>query len=141
MVCLGALDHVIHLTSMLHVGNLMHISVLGEHLIIINSQKVAEELLEKRSRNYSDRPEIPVMHMYDPCSPRDSKSCFDRNGWQVNMGLKHYGNEWRRDRRVLHQRLRREVASSLHPLEVARARTLLHDLLRAPDDFRYHFEL
>ncbi|KAG5645608.1 hypothetical protein DXG03_005746 [Asterophora parasitica] len=107
-------------------GDLMYINVLGAHLVIINSEEIADELVEKRSSNYNDRPDIAVMNM---------------NGWEVNMGLKHYGNEWRRDRRVLHQRFRREAASSLHPLELAKSRALLQNVLRDPKDFEGHFKL
>ncbi|KAH0589273.1 hypothetical protein H2248_005036 [Termitomyces sp. 'cryptogamus'] len=107
-------------------GDLIHINVLGVHLIIINSEDIANELIEKRSSNYNDRPEITVMTM---------------NGWEVNMGLKHYGNEWRRDRRVLHQRFRREAAAELYPLELAKSRALLQNMLRDPNDFEGHFKL
>ncbi|KNZ77800.1 Cytochrome P450 1A1 [Termitomyces sp. J132] len=44
-------------------GDLIHINVLGVHLIIINSEDIANELIEKRSSNYNDRPEITVMTM------------------------------------------------------------------------------
>ncbi|KAG6861527.1 hypothetical protein C0995_015260 [Termitomyces sp. Mi166 len=107
-------------------GDLIYINVLGVRLVIINSEEVAEELVEKRSSNYNDRPEITVMTM---------------NGWEVNMGLKHYGNEWRRDRRVLHQRFRREAAAQLHPLELAKSRALLQNMLQDPKDFEGHFKL
>ncbi|KAG6817817.1 hypothetical protein H0H87_003225 [Tephrocybe sp. NHM501043] len=107
-------------------GDLIYINVLGVHLVIINSEEIADELVEKRSANYNDRPNIEVMNM---------------NGWEVNMGLKHYGNEWRRDRRVLHQRFRREAAYQLHPLELAKSRQLLQNVLRDPKDFEGHFKL
>ncbi len=37
-------------------GEMMYISALGKGLIIINSQRVAVDLLEKRSNIFSDRP-------------------------------------------------------------------------------------
>ncbi|KAJ7019331.1 cytochrome P450 [Mycena alexandri] len=86
-------------------GDIMHITILGAHIIVINSVEIATELLEKRSGNYSSRPDIPVMHM---------------NGWMMNMGLKGYNDEWRRDRRILHQRFRRDAAPSLYPIELAK---------------------
>jgi hypothetical protein len=33
----------------------LHVDVLGTHIVIINSVKAANELLEKRSSVYSDR--------------------------------------------------------------------------------------
>ena len=37
-------------------GDMMYISALGKGLLIINSQRVATDLLEKRSNIFSDRP-------------------------------------------------------------------------------------
>lgn len=36
-------------------GEVVHLDVLGQHLLVIGSIKVARDLLEKRSANYSDR--------------------------------------------------------------------------------------
>ena len=39
-----------------HLGSdLLHVDVLGTHIVVINSVKAANELLEKRSSVYSDR--------------------------------------------------------------------------------------
>ncbi|KAJ7627566.1 cytochrome P450 [Mycena polygramma] len=106
-------------------GDIMHITILGAHIIVINSAEVASEILEKRSGNYSSRPDIPVMHM---------------NGWMMNMGLKKYNDEWRKDRRILHQRFRPDAAPSLHPIELAKTQELLINLLETPNDFTTHFK-
>jgi len=34
----------------------MHVDVIGQSIIIINSSKIAKELMDKRSSIYSDRP-------------------------------------------------------------------------------------
>ncbi|KAJ6590626.1 cytochrome P450 [Mycena vulgaris] len=106
-------------------GDIMHVTILGAHIIVINSAEIATELLEKRSGNYSSRPDIPVMHM---------------NGWMMNMGLKGYNDEWRKDRRILHQRFRRDAAPTLHPIELAKTQELLINLLETPNDFTTHFK-
>ena len=36
-------------------GDVVHVNVLGQHLIFLNSEKAAIDLLEKRSAIYSDR--------------------------------------------------------------------------------------
>ncbi|KIK53485.1 hypothetical protein GYMLUDRAFT_250310 [Collybiopsis luxurians FD-317 M1] len=93
-------------------GDIMHLNILGQHLVIVSSEAVAKDLFEKRSANYSDRPEIG-----------------------------HYGDEWRRDRRVLHQKLRSQNAEELHPLELSKAHELLRNLLDSPMDFENHFQV
>lgn len=37
-------------------GDLIYTRLLGKDVLIINSEKVAKDLLENRSTNYSDRP-------------------------------------------------------------------------------------
>ena len=44
-------------------GDLLHFNVLGSHVIVVNSEEIANDLLEKRSGIYSDRPEMPLMDM------------------------------------------------------------------------------
>jgi len=38
----------------------MHLNVLGQPILVINSQKAAEDLLERRGNIYSDRPELVI---------------------------------------------------------------------------------
>jgi hypothetical protein len=45
-------------------GDLVTVRVLGQNIIIINSAKAAQELLGKRSYNFSDRPRIPILELY-----------------------------------------------------------------------------
>jgi len=36
----------------------MYTRLFGQEIIVINSEEIARDLLEHRSRNYSDRPDI-----------------------------------------------------------------------------------
>ena len=38
----------------------MYLNALGQHIVVMNSQKVAGDLLDRRSRIYSDRPRYIV---------------------------------------------------------------------------------
>ena len=42
-------------------GELLYLRLLNQEVIIINSEEVAKDLLERRSSNYSDRPRIVCM--------------------------------------------------------------------------------
>ena len=57
------------------------------------------------------------------------------------MGLKHYGDDWRKDRRIMHQRLRQEQTPALFPVQLARTKKLLHDLLNEEQKFERHFQV
>ena len=43
-------------------GDINHISVFGQHIVILNSIEACTDLLEKRSAKYSDRPRFPMMN-------------------------------------------------------------------------------
>lgn len=45
-------------------GEMMYVSVLGQGILVINSRRVAVDLLEKRSSIYSDRPHSIVLCDY-----------------------------------------------------------------------------
>lgn len=45
-------------------GDLVFVRLLGHEVVVINSQHVADALLEKRSRIYSDRPYIATLEPY-----------------------------------------------------------------------------
>jgi hypothetical protein len=47
--------------SYIYPGDIVHAQAFGNHILILNSVKVAMELLEKRARIYSDRPALPMI--------------------------------------------------------------------------------
>ena len=42
-----------------HTGDIIYASALGNHIVIVNSEKIAVDLCEKRSTIYSSKPRIP----------------------------------------------------------------------------------
>ncbi|OAX39032.1 hypothetical protein K503DRAFT_799959 [Rhizopogon vinicolor AM-OR11-026] len=44
-------------------GDILHIEVLGKHIIVLNSTKTATEILDKKSSVYSDRPVFPMAEL------------------------------------------------------------------------------
>ena len=45
------------------IGDVIHLSVLGKSIIVLNSEEAARELLDKRSAIYSDRPNFPAYQL------------------------------------------------------------------------------
>ena len=43
-------------------GDVVRVSAVGRHIIILNSITAAKDLLEQRSTIYSDRPYLPMIH-------------------------------------------------------------------------------
>jgi hypothetical protein len=44
---------------------MVYTRLFGQENIVINSEKIARDLLEHRSQNYSDRPEIATNELYE----------------------------------------------------------------------------
>ena len=45
-----------------HKGEVVHINVFGQDIIFLNSVRAANDLLDKRSAIYSDRPQLPLFN-------------------------------------------------------------------------------
>ncbi|EGN97597.1 hypothetical protein SERLA73DRAFT_75262 [Serpula lacrymans var. lacrymans S7.3] len=106
-------------------GDLIYTRLLSQDVVVINSEKVARDLLDKRSYNYSDRPLLVTTELF---------------GWMFNVALLRYGNGWRQHRRLMHDKLRSTAALTYRPLQMRKAHQLLVDLYEAPNDFVLHLQ-
>ncbi|KAG2368707.1 cytochrome P450 [Suillus spraguei] len=106
-------------------GNLVLVRLLGQKVISINSQDVAQALLDKRSEIYSDRPYLATAEQF---------------GWSaITFAFTGYGNEWRLSRRLFHQAFRSSSALKFRPLQMRRAREMIINLIDDPQHYFSHF--
>ncbi|KAH7912798.1 cytochrome P450 [Hygrophoropsis aurantiaca] len=106
-------------------GDLIYARFLNQDVIIINSEKVAKDLLEKRSQIYSDRPFIATLKPF---------------GWSFNFAFTPYGDEWRLARRLFHQTFRVDAAQGFRPMQLSKAHQLLINLIEDPASYIAHME-
>ncbi|EGO23228.1 hypothetical protein SERLADRAFT_439971 [Serpula lacrymans var. lacrymans S7.9] len=106
-------------------GDIIYCRMLNQDVIIINSEKVAKDLLEKRSSNYSDRPFLNTTEIF---------------GFMFNVLFLRYGDKWRQHRRLLHDKLRTATALSYRPSQMHKTHQLLIDMLETPENFAYHLQ-
>ncbi|KAB5589224.1 O-methylsterigmatocystin oxidoreductase [Ceratobasidium theobromae] len=104
-------------------SDIVHAEAFGRHIIVLNSIETAIDLLEKRSSNYSDRPELTMIS--------------DENlmGWGQNTVTRRYDDGWRRARRIIHQRFSKTAVEELWPIQEQEAQEFLQKLLA--DDSRF----
>ncbi|KAF8551832.1 cytochrome P450 [Imleria badia] len=105
-------------------GDLIYTRILGKDVIIINSEVVAKELLEIRSRNYSDHSTDVIIH--------------GRCGRDFSTVFMEYGDRWRLHRRFFHQTFRGEAVHRFMPLQHRKVCQLLRRFLDSPDRFSEH---
>jgi hypothetical protein len=70
------------------IGKIIHSRILGINLIIISSETIARELLDKRSANYSSRPVIRTNQLYT--LPLFIQSVLHPLTMQVWTGFQYY---------------------------------------------------
>ncbi|KAG1747256.1 cytochrome P450 [Suillus paluster] len=108
-------------------GGLVYSRLLNQEIIVINTEKVARDLLERRSNNYSDRPGI-------------MRLTNDFFGWSFNSVMVGYGDRWRLHRRLFHQAFRPEASFAYQPMQLRKARELLTNLFEDPVNWRAHVQ-
>ncbi|KAF9463431.1 cytochrome P450 [Collybia nuda] len=106
-------------------GDITSVNVFGQTLIILNSAKVATEMLEKKSSIYSDRPTLQMGG--------------ELVGWKNALVFIPYGDRFRRFRRYIHQAMGNNGAVSQYlPLEEIEAHRFLRRVLDEPEDLSLH---
>ncbi|KAH9889803.1 cytochrome P450 [Cubamyces lactineus] len=104
-------------------GDLVYLNILGNHLIIVGSARLVTELLEKRSRNTSDRPFIPVAPLV---------------GNDAAFSIMPYGQQWRDHRRAFWQIFHPAATRGYREIQSEKLRTFLAALLNSPQNFQQH---
>lgn len=109
----------------LYAGDMSHISILGQHIVVLNSVKTSIDMLDKKSSVYSDR---PVYHMGGELS-----------GFKDKVPLLPYGDRLRWNRKNFHRIIGSPAAvKAYHPIEEIEAHRFLKRVLANPKGLRGH---
>ncbi|PCH43261.1 cytochrome P450 [Wolfiporia cocos MD-104 SS10] len=108
-------------------GDLVFAQLFQSKAIIVNSLRVAQDLLERRSAVASDRPPMSLLN--------------DVLGWDSDFGFMRYGERWRMHRKWTHLAFETQAAlQSYAPIQYRERAKLLSALLKHPKDYREHIE-
>lgn len=122
----------------------MYLNVAGQPTLILNTQKAAADLLDRRAATYSGRPRLIVGHelmcgglffAFEPHNERYAYAPDEHDACQMLISAR-----WRRQRRVVHEGFNKSAASRFHDAEAEDAVRLALALVQEPNDFRalYH---
>ncbi|KAG0700290.1 cytochrome P450 [Suillus ampliporus] len=106
--------------------DVVYTKLFGQDNIVINSEEIARDLLEHRSHNYSDRPEIATNELF---------------GVDYTTAFMRYSSRWRLQRKILQQTFRQDIVPNFRPMQVAKTHELLLNLLEDPLDYPKHLEV
>ncbi|GJE98984.1 cytochrome P450 [Phanerochaete sordida] len=104
-------------------SDVVHYQILGTNFVVINSAEAADDLFERRSNNFSDRPAFTMVQL---------------TGWRRTFGVMQYGDEWRTHRRLFHQYFRAPIVPAYHHSSAMAVQDLLRSLRRTPDQWMQH---
>jgi cytochrome P450 len=121
----------------------VYLNIFGRPLVIINSHKVAVDLLEKRSRIYSGRPVSKMVKLYEllPLEKRTSDPIHCSSGMGDALFFSTYNDRLKRLRRALARALSSDVVKrDFRPLMEIEIRDCMEDMLLNPSDFDKHLK-
>ncbi|KAF8342442.1 cytochrome P450, partial [Amanita rubescens] len=102
-------------------SDIIHMSAFGKHIVVLHKMEDINELMEKRSAIYSNRPYIPATELL---------------GIDTITIVIPYGAEWRKHRNFLHEGLRKEQMPLYEGTHTDQVRLMIDQLLDNPNDFR-----
>ncbi|TFK47996.1 cytochrome P450 [Heliocybe sulcata] len=108
-------------------GDIVHVSVFGQPMIVLNSLEAIKAAFDKKPGIYSDRPRMVMMN--------------ELLGWDHNVVTMRYGPAWRDIRRDFNQHFRQGAVYRYHPIFLRQLRKLLADILAQPEEILEHLSL
>ncbi|KAI1765031.1 cytochrome P450 [Hypoxylon sp. FL1150] len=99
-------------------SDVVYFNVLGNHMVVLNTQKAANELLDKRGANYQDRPRFVL---------------FDVMGWGLTLTFLPYGPRFRLHRSVLQTGFTKTAITNYRPIQEDEARQVVVRILKRPE--------
>ncbi|KAJ3554446.1 hypothetical protein NM688_g3107 [Phlebia brevispora] len=107
--------------------DVVFLKVFGNPMVVINSFRAANELLDKKGAIYSSRPRLVMIN--------------ELMGWSWNLILMAYGREFLGYRKIVQQYFQPQMVSKFHhPVMRREVGTLLYNLLITPEDFAHHLK-
>ncbi|KAI9439111.1 cytochrome P450 [Lactarius indigo] len=88
-------------------GDVFYLNAAGQPIVVLNTQKAAADLLDRRAANYSDRPRSIVA---------GEILCGG-----LAIGFQNYGPLWRRMRKAIHEGLSKSAAESFKAAQLNEA--------------------
>lgn len=102
-------------------SDVIHVQVLGKHMICLNSIKAATDLLDRRGANYCDRPRFTL---------------FEVMGWGLTLTFLRWGPQFKLHRRLFQTTFTQSAVKTFRPMQTHEARKAVRELLVAPQDWR-----
>ncbi|KAF2085524.1 cytochrome P450 [Saccharata proteae CBS 121410] len=101
-------------------SDILYFNVLGRHIIVLNSVKAANDLLDKRGANYASRPRFVQ---------------YEVMGWGITLTFLRWGPRFKLHRKLLQSSFTASNIKQYRPIQQDEARRAVKDILSRPDDW------
>ncbi|KAJ7290010.1 cytochrome P450 [Mycena rebaudengoi] len=108
-------------------GQILHLNIMGQPMIILSAVESATDLLDKRSSTYSDRPHLVM--------------AGDLVGFNLSMALSPYNDRYRHMRRLLRPKLSKAGLERYWPLHEEESKILVRSVLKSPSELLLRIRL
>ncbi|KAJ3834462.1 cytochrome P450 [Lentinula raphanica] len=115
-----------------------------KNILILNTSRVVNDLLEKRASNYSDRQITPMIelsgiHNIFSIAVRffGFIECPENKRFELAF-MKRFSDEWRRDRKLFLHNFRPATIDRFHPHQYDKVHNFLRHLASSPHEFMQH---
>lgn len=103
------------------IGGMLHASALREHVLVVNTREDTAEPFERRSAKYSGLRSLKCKRDSLPLRRMLRLAC--RMGWESNVALLPYDDNWRLHRKISHGSFSPKHGNTYHPLVKKYTRT------------------
>ncbi|KAJ4480284.1 cytochrome P450 [Lentinula aciculospora] len=107
-------------------GDIMHLHGVRQSIIVLNSKKVMDDLLDKRGAMYSNRPRNTIVEMM---------------GMDRGMSMLQYNDTWRLQRKLSKTALSSDAVKDYQDIQARVAAQMCISFLTDPTHFRDHIRL
>ncbi|KAH7915196.1 cytochrome P450 [Hygrophoropsis aurantiaca] len=106
-------------------GEIMYTTTLNQRVLVISSERVATDLMDKRSNIYSDRLQMALVDVF---------------GLGVLTSSIPYGPLWRKHRRLYHQVFQERSALRYRPQQLQKAYNMVEQFMEDPEHYLEHLQ-
>jgi cytochrome P450 len=100
--------------------DILHFSVLGRSIVVLNSIEAARDLLDKRGANYADRPRFVL---------------FEVMGWGITLTFLRWSPRFKLHRKMLQQSFTQTACKAYRPVQLEEARRAARAIMDEPQNW------
>jgi cytochrome P450 len=101
-------------------SDVLHFSLLGRDIIVLNSVEAARDLMDKKGANYADRPRFAL---------------FEVMGWGITLTFLRWSPRFKLHRKLLQQSFTQTACKAYRPIQIEESQRAVRAIFSRPRDW------